>query len=208
MIPARARCMATEDEPLPEIEATCTTLDESAVRRFSCACCRRVWHLIDDERVWRALEVAERYAEADATLEELDNAQADVSDAIEERATEEWEAEAEANFAYTAAYCEIAARLYVTIAAWYALSRNMSNPDPDPHLAFPDRRKHSGWYWVGAAVESIARSEALRWLEDAKCTDRDVYIATVASAESKRIDEHREQLRILKYMVSQAGSAK
>lgn len=126
--------MEADGDPLSEIDAACYWLSESLVRSFSCACCRRVWHLIEDDRVWRAIEVAERYAVADATLEELDNAQADVSDAIEERANEEWEAEANANFSYNAIYCEIAARLCASQAVWYACSRDMSNPDPDPQL--------------------------------------------------------------------------
>jgi hypothetical protein len=198
---------SNDDSPLALLDAACAHLGESLVRRFSCACVRRNWHLIDDDRVWRAIEVAERYAQADATLDELDHAQADVSDALEERATEEWEAEADANFGYTADSCEIAARLHATEAAWYALSRDMSNPDPDPHLAFPEPRKHSSWYWAAAAVEELARSEALRWFEQSRCTDVEVHRATVSSAEPHRITEHHEQLRILERMVSDARSA-
>ena len=199
--------MAADGDPISEIDAACTTLGESLVRRFSCACCRRVWHQIDDERVWRAIEVAERFAEADATLEELDNAQAEVSDAIEDRAREEWEAEAEANFVYTPAYCEIAARLYATMSAWYTLSRNMSNPDPDPHLAFPDPRKQSSWFWAAAAVASIERSEALRWLEDVEWDDGTNFNCANTTAWLHRNAEHREQLQILRQMVSDMGSA-
>jgi hypothetical protein len=196
---------SNDDNPLVWIDAACADLGESLVRRFSCACCRRNWHLIDDDRVWQAIEVAERYAQADATLDELDHAQADVSDALEERATEEWEAEADANFGYTADSCEIAARLYATEAAWYAVSRDMSNPDPDPHLAFPEPRKHSSWYWAAAAVEEIARSEALRWFEQSRCTDDEVYMATVSSAQPHRVAEHREQFRILEQLLGDAG---
>lgn len=190
------------DYPISEIDAVCATLRGSLVRRFSCACCRRVWHLIDDERVWRAIEVAERYAEADEALEELDNAQAEVSDAIEDRAREEWEAEAEANFAYTPSYCEVAARLYATMAAWYMLSRNMSNPDPDPHLASPDPRKQSSWFWIAAAVESVARSDALRYLEDVGLDESTKFNSANTTARLLRIEEHREQRQILRRMVS------
>ena len=199
--------MATDDDPISEIDAACATLPESLVRKFSCACCRRVWHLIDDERVWRAIEVAERYAEADETLEELDNAQAEVSDAIEDRAREEWEAEAEANFVYTPSYCEVDARLYATMATWYTLSRNMSNLDPDPHLALPDPRKQSSWFWVAAAVESVARSDALRHLEDAGFDDSTKLTSAAATAWLFRIEEHHEQRQILRRMVSDWGSA-
>jgi hypothetical protein len=41
-------------------------------RLFHCRCLRRGWHLISDERVKRAIELAESYARNEASVEELD----------------------------------------------------------------------------------------------------------------------------------------
>lgn len=37
---------------------------------FCCACCRRIWHLLSDERLQRAVEVAEQYADGLVTEKE------------------------------------------------------------------------------------------------------------------------------------------
>ncbi len=45
--------------------------DPKRLQQFACACCRRVEHLMRDGRSRRALEVAERFAEGQATEAEL-----------------------------------------------------------------------------------------------------------------------------------------
>src|ERR1022692_1843024 len=59
-------------------------VSDRKLRLFACACCRRIWHLLDDERCRTAAEVAERYAEGHSTRLELVAAYHGAVDAIGE----------------------------------------------------------------------------------------------------------------------------
>src|SRR4051812_27232511 len=49
-------------------------LTERKARLFGCACCRRIWHLLADERSRAAVEVTDRFAEGAASQAEVDQA--------------------------------------------------------------------------------------------------------------------------------------
>lgn len=57
--------------PQPMLDVVSSWVSDRKLRLFACACCRQVWDLLTDPRSRQAVEVAERYADGQATAGEL-----------------------------------------------------------------------------------------------------------------------------------------
>ena len=56
--------------------------ERARLRRVACASCRRIWHLLSDERSRKAVELSERYADGTVTKQELSAAQSRAAAAL------------------------------------------------------------------------------------------------------------------------------
>lgn len=65
------------DSPGPLLEAVRGQASQRKLRLFGCACCRRVWELIEGEALQRAVEVAECFAEGQSGKDEMRTAYAE-----------------------------------------------------------------------------------------------------------------------------------
>jgi hypothetical protein len=65
------------ERPQLMVESLPDNASQRKLRLFAVACCRRVWHLLSDEKSRRAVEIAERFADNLCSPLELDFARRD-----------------------------------------------------------------------------------------------------------------------------------
>jgi hypothetical protein len=139
------------DDPTPLLHFLHDKGIDRQWRLFAVACCRRIDDWITDERSRRAVEVAARYAEGEATEEELDEARAEAQAARDEAKSAEWSAEAEEGFCLTPRYAAVSRDLFAAEAARGAVCRDPRSSDhaPGTYEAGRWRPSHE---WATAAV--------------------------------------------------------
>jgi hypothetical protein len=59
-------------DPQPMLELLRGKVSDRKLRLFAVACCRRVWHLLEDKRSRRAVETAEAYAAGKRTISQME----------------------------------------------------------------------------------------------------------------------------------------
>jgi hypothetical protein len=72
----RERTWLTCDSPTQMLEQLARRRSQRKLRLLAAACCRRVWHLLEDERLRAAVEASERFADGEITPAAFDRARA------------------------------------------------------------------------------------------------------------------------------------
>ena len=156
-------------------------------RQFHCACCRRIWHLLSDDRSRRAVQVAEQFLDGYASNDEL----ATASNAADAAADEAWSIVKRyknpdgATWPYTEVVEEVWTNYCAASAAQETVQMNIL-PSSIPDTAA------SSIAWFGA--RKVAHSPPGN-LEN---TDREIYMAAFNSLKDS---EEKAQLLLLREII-------
>ena len=123
--------------PEPMLAFLAGKVSDRKARLFGCACCRRIWSLIGDERLRVAVQVAERFANEQAKTRELLAARNTADQANFDAGQKAWLAEPDAHFCDSAEYSTCRKTSWAAHAARFVVSREATRPD--------DRRYFHGW---------------------------------------------------------------
>ncbi len=78
----------TSNDPELLFSVVRETIAEDTLRLYVSRCCKRIWHLLVDQRSRNAVDVAERFALSEASSAELDAARQEAQKAYIERSQE------------------------------------------------------------------------------------------------------------------------
>ena len=125
-----------------DLELMLHVLDkEGSMRRrrlFALACCRRIDHLIHDERCRRAIAMASRYAAGVADEDEMEQARAIAEQAWSDAKYNHWVAEAEENFCLTPRQATFGRDLFIANAVVCAVAQDPRRPAGEIDIDRPE----------------------------------------------------------------------
>jgi hypothetical protein len=146
-------------DPERMLEFLADRASDRKLHLLNAACCRRLWGLIWDEGTRGAIEDVESYADRELTDDQFSRVRAWADAAEGDMHSENWHAEARADFRYTAEYCNISSLWFASRAVRQATSRSPRSPDPHRVLCHDTRPCH---YWATAALSWAALARLLQ----------------------------------------------
>jgi hypothetical protein len=95
-------------------------ISERKLRLFAVACCRRIWHLMPDERIRKAVDAAERLADGAITTKGIARVRTPARNALHDASFAVYQAEPTDGF-YTPEYLERVARTQAAEAVEFGI---------------------------------------------------------------------------------------